>query len=79
MNALTHKLDQLEARLQDLIEGRLARLLPRQSALHELAEQLVKATQINAIPIDDGHSLAPSLFILQAPMVQALRLQENQL
>jgi hypothetical protein len=64
MGLFSAKLDQLEARLQTLIEGHLARLFPVQEYRDEFIQRLVYAmksrTQIQA----DGSSLAPDAYVL---------------
>lgn len=77
MNTLAQQLDRLEARIQALVEGRLAGLLPLQKTPAELAHQLVEATRINSIRLSDEQTLAPSHFILQAHPEQVARLASS--
>jgi hypothetical protein len=65
MNAITKKLDQLEAKLQALIEGRIARLLPDQLSKDTLVRHMVAAMQAGASQQDDGAWLAPDIFNIQ--------------
>lgn len=57
------KLDQIEARLQALIESSVA-LFARGDAQQRLAHQLVEAAQENMQTRQDGHSIAPHLFTI---------------
>ena len=65
MNNITNKLDQLEARLQTLIEGHIARLLPAQLSKDDLMNKLVAAMQVGAQLGKDGNYLAPDTFFIQ--------------
>ncbi len=65
MNNLTNKLDLLEARLQTLIEGHIARLLPPQLSKDDLTHQLITAMQTSAQKRDDGRYFAPDIFFIQ--------------
>jgi hypothetical protein len=78
MNSLTHRLDQLESRLQTLIEGKLARLLPLQAPQDELAHRLVVAMQAGALLQRDGTTLAPDHFQVLVHPSQAQMLADNQ-
>ncbi len=65
MNTLTIKLDQLEARLQTLIEGHIARLLPAQLSKDEITRQMIAAMQAVARQDEEGTLLAPDTFFIQ--------------
>jgi hypothetical protein len=71
MNAITKKLDQLEAKLQALIEGHIARLLPAQLSKDTLVKHMVAAMQAGARQQEDGAWLAPDIFNIQiyAPQI----------
>ncbi len=57
------KLDQIEARLQALIESSLA-LFARGDAQHRLAHELVQAVQESLRTGPDGRSIAPDLYTI---------------
>lgn len=57
------KLDQIEARLQTLIESSVAHFA-RGDAQHHLAHQLVEAAQHNLRTAPDGREVAPNLFTI---------------
>ncbi len=57
------KLDQIEARLQALIENSVARLA-RGTAQQRLAHELVEAAQQNLRPLSDGREIAPHFFTI---------------
>ena len=57
------KLDQIEARLQSLIEGSLA-LFGRGDYQHRLAHELVGAIQEHLHTSPDGRAIAPNLYII---------------
>ena len=65
MNAFTNKLDQLEARLQTLIEGHIARLLPALLSKDDLIQKMTTAMQAGAQQREDGTFLAPDIFFIQ--------------
>ena len=65
MNALTNKLDQLEARLQALIEGHIARLLPVHLSRDSLIRHMVTAMEAGAIQGNGDSLLAPDIFHIQ--------------
>ncbi len=77
-NPLIAKLDQLEASLQTLIERNLSRLVPVETEQRDLAHRLVTAMYENAQLPEDGHPLAPNLFVLLANPGEAEALSENQ-
>lgn len=64
MNGLSAKLDQLESRLQTLVEGRFARLLPSKAFQDELSQHLVTAMKSGAKFLPDGSTLAPDIYTL---------------
>ena len=64
MNVFSNKLDQLEARLQNLIEGRLARLLPGREQRDRLIQSLARAMEVGSRLRPDGITLAPDVFVL---------------
>lgn len=57
------KLDQIEARLQTLIESSVA-LFARGDAQHRLAHQLVAAAQENLVLQPDGRAIAPNQYTI---------------
>jgi hypothetical protein len=57
------KLDQVEARLQTLIESSLA-IFARGDAQHRLAHQLVEAVQENMMTEADGRIIAPNTYTI---------------
>jgi hypothetical protein len=62
MSTFTGRLDQLEAQLQDFIEGKLARLSPLRGKQDNLARRLVGAMRASALSTGDGILLAPDRF-----------------
>jgi hypothetical protein len=70
-------LDQLEARLQALIEGSVARLFPLGKSQEGLASHLIDAMRGNIHPQDDGSIWAPNLFVLTIHPAQAQLLQAD--
>jgi hypothetical protein len=77
MNGLSAKLDQLESRLQTLIEGRLARLLPTRAIQDELVQRLVAAMKSGARIMPDGTALAPDVYVLMAHPDLAFRMSAS--
>lgn len=65
MNAFTNRLDQLEARLQALIEGHIARLLPVHLSRDTLIRHMVAAMEAGAIQGNESSLLAPDIFHIQ--------------
>jgi hypothetical protein len=62
---LTGRLNELESRLQSMVEGSLMRLFARGKHQHiDLAPQLVSALQAGCKGLEDGRTLAPNLFLL---------------
>jgi len=78
MSAITDTLDQLETRLQLLIEGRMARLVPIRESRGDLAHHLVSAMRVGIQEQDDGSFLAPNIFILLAHPSLAKTILNNQ-
>ena len=64
MGLLSTKLDQLEIRLQTLIEGRLARLIPVQHSQEALIQRLVSAMKEGVQHTESGYPLAPDIYFL---------------
>lgn len=75
MNILKYSLDQLENRLQSLIEGSTAKFFPGYSSTGDLAHQLVEAMRQGIQTAPDGALAAPGQLILQAHPIQAQALQ----
>ncbi|MEA3351400.1 MAG: FHA domain-containing protein [Chloroflexota bacterium] len=73
---ITYKLDQLEARLQILIEGRIARLLPAQVSKDDLGRKMVTAMQAGIQQQGDGTLLAPDVFHIRTHPQQATHTPE---
>jgi hypothetical protein len=70
--------DQLEIRLQSLIEGGIARFFPAGIDQKNLGSQLVDEMRANLQVQSDGNYLAPNLFFLVLHPAHALILTENQ-
>jgi hypothetical protein len=66
MSALSNKLTQLEARLQSLVEGSVARLFPTSPLAHDLAAHLLEALRAGVEAGTDGLWYAPNHFTLYA-------------
>lgn len=64
INGLPEKLDQLESRLQTLIEGRFARLLPTRTFQDDLEQRLVAAMRSGVEVLPEGAVIAPDTYIL---------------
>jgi hypothetical protein len=71
MSTFTGRLDQLEAQLQDFIEGKLARLSPLRGKQDNLARRLVSAMRASALSTGDGILLAPDRFTVLVHPSQA--------
>jgi hypothetical protein len=71
MNRWESTLTLLETRLQQLIEGNLARLFPAVNLQNELVQQLVAAMQADICYGADGVLQAPDQFTIFMPSVQA--------
>jgi len=78
MGILSAKLDQLESRLQILIEGRLARLLPSSNSREDLIHRLVAAMKDGAEEHSVDFTLAPDVYFLFVHPDDAQRLLTNQ-
>jgi hypothetical protein len=72
-------LDQLEARLQALIEGSVARLFPIVKNQEDLASHLINAMRTNIHPQENGRVWAPNLYILSCHPAQAQLIQNQKL
>jgi hypothetical protein len=70
--------DQLETRLQSLIEGGIARFFPVGIDQKNLGANLVSEMRENLRVQADGINLAPNLFLLSLHPAHALILSENQ-
>jgi hypothetical protein len=70
-------LDGLEARLQSLIEGSVARLFPIINRQQDLAEHLIQAMRENIHTREDGSYLAPNRFSVAVHPAQAKILEKN--
>jgi hypothetical protein len=77
MSAFKLTLKQLEARLEALIEGSTARLLPGGRAPRELVQRLFAAMQAGALPGPDGVLHAPDVYFLLCHASQVDRLQTD--
>jgi len=64
MSLFSTKLDQLEARLQALIEGRLARLFPGREYRDRFVQHLLSAMKEGSQIKADGVTLAPDVYVL---------------
>ncbi|HPH95680.1 MAG TPA: FHA domain-containing protein [Anaerolineaceae bacterium] len=62
---LKSKLDQIEKRLQYMIEGSLSAILPWSNPRASLAHQLVQAMQANLQVASDGAMTAPNVYNIQ--------------
>ena len=76
---LKAKLDQLEARLQFLIEGSAAKIFPFRGERYELASSLVTAMKAGIRSTEDGSWLAPNLYTIQVHPVNLQSLGQNQI
>ena len=79
MSFMQAKLAQLETRLQMLIEGSAAWLVPFQGVHNDLSHQLVEAMRAGIQQKSDGSLRAPNLFTLIVNPVTAQILRENQI
>lgn len=77
MGLLSTKLDQLEIRLQTLIEGRLARLIPVQHSQETLIQRLVSAMKEGVQQTESGYPLAPDIYFLMVNPESTQDLLEN--
>ena len=77
MNTFTGRLDQLEAKLQNFIEGKLARLSSLRGSQSHIARRLVTAMRASTISTGDGTLLAPDQFTVLAHPSQAGTLCED--
>ncbi len=77
MQFLQSALDRMEANLQSLIEGSLARLFPAQQRPSELARQLIAAMRTSVQPGPTGGLAAPNRFTIFLSPHQAVAWNEN--
>ena len=77
MSTFTGRLDQLEAQLQDFIEGRLARLSPLRGKQDNLARRLIAAMRASALSTGDGIVLAPDRFTVLVHPSQAEEIKND--
>jgi hypothetical protein len=70
--------DQLETRLQSLIEGGIARFFPPGIDQKNLGSYLISEMRANLQVQSDGNNLAPNLFLMSLHPAHALILAENQ-
>lgn len=75
---MKEKLDLIEARLQALIEGSLAALLPWGNPQRTLAHLLVNAMQVNLVTGPDGRQIAPNIYQIQVDAAHGPAWQANQ-
>jgi len=78
VSVIKSSLNQLEARLQALVEGSVVRLFPGSRLPQDLASQLVDAMRDGTQLGEDGVPQAPNLFTILAPPEQARAMQANQ-
>ncbi|MCA1899913.1 MAG: FHA domain-containing protein [Chloroflexi bacterium] len=72
-------LQELEARLQSLIEVDLLNLLPGRNVEDVVVQQLAAAIRFNAEPQEDGSIIAPNVFTLIVHPAKAEKWQDRQL
>jgi hypothetical protein len=77
MNTFTGRLDQLEAKLQNFIEVKLARLSSLRGSQGHIARRLVTSMRAGTISSGDGILLAPDQFTVLAHPSQAETLCEE--
>lgn len=77
MNTFTGKLDQLEAKLQTFIEGKLSRLSTKRGSFDGLSRQLVSSMRARTISTGDGVLLAPDQFTILTNPSQAEFLSQD--
>jgi hypothetical protein len=75
---LKAKLNQLEARLQAIVEGSAAMLFPLRGERYELASSLVAAMRAGIQSAGDGNWLAPNLYTLVVHPANSQSLSRNQ-
>jgi len=74
INGLSEKLDQLESRLQVLIEGRFRRLLPTKTFQDDLEKRLVAAMRSGVEVMPEGAMVAPDTYSILVHPDMAFRL-----
>lgn len=77
MTTFTGRLNQLEAQLQNFIEGKLARLSPIHGNQDNMARRLVASMRAGTISTGDGVLLAPDQFTVFAHPSQADALYDD--
>jgi hypothetical protein len=77
MGLFSAKLDQLETKLQTLIEGRLARLIPVQHSKEALVQRLVSAMKEGVRQEESDFPIAPDIYYLMINPEGAKGLIEN--
>ena len=77
MGLFSKKLDQLEIKLQTLIEGRLARLIPIQHSQDALIQRLVTAMKDGVQREDEDFPTAPDVYYLMVNPESTQGLLEN--
>jgi hypothetical protein len=77
MSQIKAKLDQLEIRLQTLIEGSAARIFPDSASQEALAHCLVRAMRERIRTGEDGQILAPNLYTISVHPEQIKKLNES--
>lgn len=77
MSRVIQTLNQLESRLQSLVEGSTAKLFPRSATSHQLAALLEEAIQQGLHDGPNGELVAPNLFYLSFHPDQAAILQKD--
>jgi hypothetical protein len=77
VSVIKSSLNQLESRLQALVEGSVVRLFPGSRLPQDLSRQLVDAMRDGTQMGQDGIPQAPNLFTILAPPDQARILQAN--
>lgn len=73
------KLQELEARLQSLIEVKLVSVLPGQKAEDLIVQKLVEAMKSNVIADDQGKQIAPNVYMLQVNNESLAEWKQSQL
>jgi pSer/pThr/pTyr-binding forkhead associated (FHA) protein len=72
-------LQELEARLQSLIEVKLVSVLPGQKAEDLVVQKLVEAMRANIMADDQGNQFAPNVYTLQVNNKSLVEWKESQL
>jgi pSer/pThr/pTyr-binding forkhead associated (FHA) protein len=77
MNTFTGRLDQLEAKLQRFIEGKLSRLSSIRASYQGLSRQLVSAMRSGTVTTGEGILLAPDQYTLLTHPTQVAYLSDD--